>query len=215
MSQLIIIGAGGHGREMLWVARRCGIDVAGFLVDGKHHQGDTVDGINIIGETHDWPAHQSARFIIAIGSPAARRRVCNTMKALGSPDFATLIDPSAIVSPDARIGAGTMISPGAVISVSTELGQHTLINTNAQISHDARGGDFVTLAPSVVVCGNVSLGDGVELGARSVVREKLAIGAGSMAAMGAVVTTDVSASVLVGGCPATVMRTLAPWDTAD
>lgn len=209
MTKLIIVGAGGHGREMLWVAQRCGIDVLGFLVDGENHNGTTVDDISVLGDIDEWKKYADAEFIIAIGSPRNRKSVYDRMLKHGQPTFATLIDPTATVAESASVGTGSMVSPGAIISIAASVGRQVIVNINSSVSHDACVGDFVTVAPGVSICGSARVETGTELGAGCVVRDQVTLGPWSMAAMGAIVTADVPDNTLVAGCPARVQRTLS------
>ncbi len=208
--KLIVVGAGGHGREMIWLARECAgqWSVAGFLDDSEHAQGKDVSGVPIIGRIDDWKRFEDAWFIVAIGSPRVRQAVIHRMEALGQPRYATLVHPGVLQSSHVSIGEGTMIAAGCILTTQINVGRHVVLNLACTVSHDAVLEDFCTVAPGVTIPGNVRLETGSEVGVGCSLRQGLRIGRGALAGMGAVVTKDVAARDVVVGCPARPVRQL-------
>lgn len=211
--QLIVVGAGGHAREVIWLAQEATEpwDVIGCLDDSQQLQGQMMGGVKVLGRISDWQAHPQASFIVAIGNPRVRRKIVSAMQAAGTPVFATLIHRSVMLSPRVQIGAGSMITAGCIVSTDVVIGQHVILNLACTVSHDGVLGDFATLAPQVALSGNVGLGQGAELGTHATVRQGLRIGRGAMAGMGAVVTRDLTDGELAVGSPARTLRQLEPF----
>ena len=69
--------------------------------------------------------------------------------------FATIVDPSVILSKSVSIGEGTIICAGTIATVDISIGKHVIINLDCTLGHDDVIGDFVTICPSVNVSGNV------------------------------------------------------------
>lgn len=78
--------------------------------------------------------------------------------------FATLIDPSVLVSKRVEIGEGSIICAGTIITVNIKIGNHVIVNLDCTIGHDDVIEDFVTIYPSVNVSGKVLIGECSELG---------------------------------------------------
>jgi sugar O-acyltransferase (sialic acid O-acetyltransferase NeuD family) len=201
---LVIVGAGGHGRETLDVVEAINAveptwDVLGFVAEaadggllarrGVAHLGD----LDVLGDTE-------ASYVIGIGDSETRRRIAEALGDASSP--ATLLHPASTQGADLRIGPGVVAAAGARITTNVTLGRHTHLNVNAVVSHDAVVGDYVTFSPGVLVNGNAVLGDGVFLGTGAVVLPGRSVGAWARIGAGAVVTTDVPGGVTAAGVPA-------------
>lgn len=212
-NNLIIVGAGGHAREVAWVAGEAKVKwhLIGFLDDKSLSQEQTNFGVRVLGGVADWPKHSHASFVIAIGSPRVRRDVLKRMLELGTPRFATIVHRSVIHAPEVRIGEGSMVMAGCVLSTNIQVGCHAILNQSITAGHDSNIEDFCTLAPRVTLSGNVKIRQGGELGTAVCVRQGLTIGRGAMVGMGSVVIRDVGDNELVLGVPARFTRKLDPF----
>ncbi len=210
---LIIVGAGGFGREAAWMARARPEkwDLRGFLDDDDRLQGTLVCNAPVLGKISDWTKHHDSHFITAIGSPRLRKAIVEEMSRNGDVKFATLVDPSVLRSEFVTIGEGTIVSAGSIITTQATVGRHCAINLGVTVSHDVTLGDYCTLAPQVALTGNVSAGRGVELGTAAVVVPGVAIGEGSMVCAGATVTRPIPPNTLVAGSPARRVKGLTPF----
>ncbi|HEY1132311.1 MAG TPA: UDP-3-O-(3-hydroxymyristoyl)glucosamine N-acyltransferase [Roseateles sp.] len=81
------------------------------------------------------------------------------------------VHPSAIVSPDARLGQGVAIGPLAVVEAGAVIGDHARIGAHSIVERGAAVGEHTRLAPRVV------LGHGCRIGARGIVHSGVVIGA--------------------------------------
>lgn len=202
MKKLIIIGASGFGKEVYWLASRCGREVLGFLDDTDEKQGKAFSGSTVLGKINDWINFKDCDFIIAIGSPSGRKKVSEKMKELGEPSFCILIDPSATVGQTVIVGEGSVICAGVICTVDIKLGSHVILNINTTVGHDVKIADYCTVAPSVSISGNIDVESLVEIGTGAKLREKITVGREAMIGMGAVVTKPVEAMKVVIGNPA-------------
>lgn len=208
MKPLVIVGAGGFAREVLWLARRQEREIAGFLVDDDALQGQLINDVPVIGKSMDWARFPGTSLVIAIGAPRARMSVAMRMKAQGQPDFATLVDPAAVIGDRVSIMPGAMICAGVICTTDIRIGEHAILNLNSTVGHDTVFRDFVTVAPNASISGNVVLGTCTEIGTGAALREKIVIGDGSLVGMGSIVTRDVAPNSVVVGNPARQIRTL-------
>jgi len=83
---LLIVGAGGFGRETLEAVRALNRveptwDVLGFLDDDEARHGLEVDGLPIVGSIACAADHPDAQVVVTIGNPdnfTVRRRIVGT-----------------------------------------------------------------------------------------------------------------------------------------
>lgn len=215
MQKLIIIGAGGFGREVLWLTREiirsgaAAIDVVGFLDDNPARRDVTINGVPVLGGTDQVATYASdpnVSFIIGIGEPDIRRAMVARFAA-HNPRYATLIHPRALGEWEyIQIGQGSIICAGVILTTNIKLGEHVILNLMVNVGHDASIGSYTTIAPNSTVSGSVAIGEGTYLGSGSVIRDEVTIGEWSIVGMGAVVTKPLPADVVAAGVPAQVIR---------
>lgn len=204
---LYIFGAGGAGREVAWLSEQLwGESIERiFIVDNEKYLTDPVNGIRVELLASIDPA-PDARFVVAMGDPAHRRRCAASCEKMGmTPTI--LRHPRAEISGRVEIGNGSIICAGCVVTTNVVIGRHVYINVGSTISHDARIGDFATLSPGVHVAGNVHIGENVFIGtgANLINGESgrpLVIGDGAVVAAGACVTSAIEPGAMVAGVPA-------------
>lgn len=198
--ELIIIGASGFGKEVAWLAQRIGITIKGFLDDSNNK---SFFNLPVLGNLNDWFNFSGSQFIIAVANPRIRKKILNELTYLGQPEFATLIDPKAVLEIDfVNIGSGSIICAGSICTADVQIEEHCIINKNCSIGHDVKINSFSTISPMVMIGGNVQIEKGVELGASSSIRQGLTVSEGAMVAMGSTVIKAVSSNKLVMGSPA-------------
>jgi sugar O-acyltransferase (sialic acid O-acetyltransferase NeuD family) len=204
---LVIVGAGGHGREALDIVEAINassvptFEFLGFLDDDvAARDAVTRRGHSILGAP-DMLREIDAMYVIAIAVPAARRRIDQKLVAWGR-KAATLMHPSATFGSDIRLAPGAIIAAGARLTTNCSVGRHFHANVNAVLSHDCAVGDYVTLSPGAQISGSVTLEDDVTVGANATVIQGLQIGLGGYVAAGAAVIRDVPAGTTVAGVPA-------------
>ncbi|MFW1945797.1 acetyltransferase [Acinetobacter guillouiae] len=208
MKRIVIVGAGGFGKEVAWMAKRCGREVKGFLDGTPEKQNTKVMGIDVLGPIESAEQYVNCEFLIAIGNPRSRKKIVENFFNGEQFKFATLIDPHAVVGESVSIAEGAMICAGSILTVDIEVGKHAIININCTIGHDVKIKDYVTIAPNASVSGNIELGNYSEIGTNATLREKLIIKDGAMIGMGAVLTKDVSENHIVVGNPAKLLKVI-------
>lgn len=210
MKDLIIIGAGGFGREVSWLVERINQkkqewNLLGFVDDSEALQSKTVDGYKVLGGVEAIGQYPDSYVVCCIANTSVRRALVKKVEAFGN-RFATLVDPGAVVSDKVEVGDGSVICAGTVITVDIRIGRHNIIDVNSTIGHDAVLCDFVTLYPSVNVSGNTLIKSGVELGTGTQVIQGLTVGKGTVAGAGAVVVRDLPDKCTAVGVPAKVIK---------
>ena len=206
MTPLVIVGAGGHGREMLDIVEAINaiaptFRFEGFVADGPpdanvlaRRGARHLGGIEVL-------IADPRPYVIGVGEPAVRRRLAAELDVAGC-EAIVLVHPQASLGADNQLAAGVVLAAGARVTTNVHLGRHSQLNVNASVSHDCRVGDFVTISPGSVVCGTVALEDDVYIGANACIIQGLRVGARSIVGAGSVVVRSVPADVTVGGVPA-------------
>jgi sugar O-acyltransferase (sialic acid O-acetyltransferase NeuD family) len=202
---LVIVGAGGHGRETLDVVEACNAmsptyDFMGFCARDADPALMARRHATVLGDV-DVLRDLDASYVIGIGTSGTRRDLDARITGFGR-DAVTLVHPAASLGSDLRLAPGVILAAGARATTNVTLGRHTHLNVNAVVSHDCEVGDYVTLSPGVLINGNVTLGEGVFLGTGAVVLPGRSIGAWATIGAGAVVTEDVASGRTAVGVPA-------------
>lgn len=206
LENLIIVGAGGSGREVAWLAREIfgtGLNLL-FAVEPGYYDPNPIDGIPVVAL--DALPNDFTHYVIAIGDTMQRRRIAHHCRARGLMPT-SLIHPSVHKSSHVTIGEGSIVCAGSILTTNVRLGSHVHINVSCTLSHDVVINDFVTISPGVNVAGNVKLGEGAFIGIGATIingsiTTPLVVGADSIVAAGACVTRPVDAGALVAGVPA-------------
>ncbi len=191
---LVLIGASGFGREILWVCRRAGLAVIGFCDDAAERQSGAFCGLPLLGTIEQTAAQRGPgiRFHVAVGDNRARQRLAARALAAGWAPLA-LVDPSAIVASDAMIEPGAYVGIYSIVSSASRVGPFALVNHHVTVGHDVTLGACVQLCPGVRVSGACVLEEGALLGSNAVTLPGCRMGAWSTLGAGAVAARDVAA----------------------
>jgi len=208
---LIIIGAGGHGREMAHLAKklkskRGNFPLVGFIDDNPELHGKTIDDMPVLGGI-DWILKNGTdkSFVCAIGDPVKRKSVVERLNKTKI-NWATLIDPEVKLAKSVTVKKGAMICAGVNMTINVTIGKHAVVNMGCTLSHDLVMGDFATLACGVHISGEVTIGEGAELGVGVNVIPGVTIGEWTIIGAGSTVINDIPAKVTAVGVPAKVIR---------
>lgn len=200
MKNLIIIGAGGHGKVCADIAQRMNTFKSIKFFD-ENKAGKVMDIEIVQSKNIEEIINQDTENFVAIGDNHIRSEKIELVLNLGA-NLATLIDPSAIISKSVNIGQGTVVMPNVVINSSAQIGIGVILNTSSIIEHDCILEDYVHISPSAVLAGGAKIGSKVWIGANSSIRECVKIGRNSIIGMGSVVTKEVESNIIAVGIPA-------------
>lgn len=215
---IVVVGAGGFGREVLDIIEALNAAGATLHLLGSVDDSDATTlllarrGVAHLGPIDEYIAGLTPDvipgFVIGIGAGAVRRSIHTRFTNAGFTP-AVLVHPMATVGGDSRIAAGGILAAGARVTTNITLGRHTQLHVNATIGHDCVLDDFVSVYPGATVSGNVHLAEGVTIGTGASVLPGVSIGPGSFVGAGAVVTKDVDPGLTVVGVPARATRPAA------
>jgi len=218
--RILIVGAGGFGREVLQWARDAWPDdryrIAGFLsADADILEGSACD-LGIVATPDTYEPAPGDKLLLAIGVPYARRQVAEALLARCA-EFLTLIHPTAIVALSARIGEGSILCPFALASDACQVGRFVLMNYHTSLGHDASAGDFAVLSPYATLGGNAHIEDDVFLGLHASVGPGKTVGARSKVSANSCVLSSAPCDSIVFGVPGKIGRhvSVAPKPTGS
>jgi sugar O-acyltransferase (sialic acid O-acetyltransferase NeuD family) len=187
------LAAGGHA-----------IALHGFLNDALP-RGTQVCGAPVLGPFAIWQElPDDVVFLAPLHNAKDMPSRVEIIKRCGVPNdrWATVVDPSSAVAPDAAIGPGCFIAPFTTVGPDARLGAHCIVRAGAHVSHDCSIGDFVFVGANAVVCGCCTLSDGAYIAPNATIRDRCRIGRFAVVGLGSVVLGDVEDFLIVAGTPA-------------
>jgi len=196
MKKIVIIGAGGFGKEVAWVVERINavrpeFELLGFCDDAADRREGMCGAYPLLGPVGTVKARLGAvGFFCAIGNNRVRQSVTVSTRAMGH-EPVTVADPSAVIAPSAVIGKGSYVGIGGVVSVGSRLGDGVLVNHQVTVGHDVMVGDFAQLCPGVRVSGGSVLGEGVLMGSNACTIPCVRVGTWATVGAGAVALRDI------------------------
>jgi len=206
---IVIIGAGGHGRVVLEILRAAGVHrVIGFIDADPLLVGTRILGVDVLG-----PINLLSRLkqqkkikgaIVGVGDNRARQELGRVVIQAGL-ECVSAIHPKACVAPSATVGAGAVVCAGAVVGTEARVSDLVIVNTGAVVDHECEIGEAAHICPTAALAGRVKVGAGAFIGLGAKVIQCLTIGDHATVGAGAVVIRDVGPNVTVVGAPARVL----------
>lgn len=202
MNDLIIVCAGGFGREVYYMAKSIGKwNIKGFIDDNLH----ALDGVNIalpiIGTIKDWRPSKNEVFALGVSNPKTKETIVGLMKAKGA-KFETLIAPHSRIIETTTIGEGCIISGS--IGDCVKIGNFVNV-MGSMIGQDSTIDDFSTTTGFTNIA-SAYIGKRVFLGSHSVILNGKKVGDDAFVCAGSIVFSNVKAGTKVFGNPAKKME---------
>ena len=191
-----LIGYSGHSYVVLDSCLRNSLLITGYFELNEC----TKNPYNLVymGMEGDYPLNTYDHIILGIGSNKMRKSIFQKLEN-SECKFQTIIDPSAIVSNQIEIGAGSFVGPKAVINSQTNIKKGAIINTGAIVEHECQIDSFVHIAPGATLCGNVKIGKETLIGANSTILPGIEIGSNCIVGAGSVVTKNIQNDTITYG----------------
>ena len=173
ISDIIILGAGGHGRSIADVIEEVeGFRIVGFL-DDYREKGTSFCDYAVLGKFKSVPNFVSVNVGFAIGigqieTPKLRKNLFDLVTQSGGA-MPSVVSPHSYVSPNAAIGRGTSVFHGAVVNAGAVIGENCIVNSMALIEHDVRIEDHCHISTGARVNGGVEVGEGSFVGSGAVI----------------------------------------------
>ena len=203
MKDLIIVGAGGLGRELLGYIESDNpiFKFKGFLDDRGSILDRTPRSPGIIGAPDTFIPGANQVYLAAIGDPHARYRYTQHLRQLDV-DFGQMVHPMAHMSTRSSVGRGSIVCPRVGISVDVKIGEFTYIQEYTVIGHDTEIGNWCQINSHCTLSGNCKIGNFVKIGPNCVVSNGAVIEDNVTIAPGSVVYGRIRSGLTVLGNPA-------------
>lgn len=210
MKNIVIVGAGGVGRETSLIIQQINElkstwNLIGFIDDDVNSWGNVINGYPVIGGMDSLEKLSLDTYVVvAIANYEVKKRIVN--KINNRFKFATIVHPRVWLNDYMTLGEGTIIYEGAIITTNIKVGNHVIISPKCGIGHDSIIKDYVSLLWNVNISGNDIIEEGVMMGSASTVIQGKRIGKGSTVGAGAVVIDNIDSYSTVVGVPAKVIK---------
>lgn len=204
MKNIVIIGAGDLGKEVVWLIEDINklkptYVILGFLDSDESKTGKQFYGYKVLGteEKLDGSLGKQACAIIAIQDGSARKKIVE-----GHPNFEnweTIIHPTAVIAESTHVGKGCIFFPQVTVSVDTILEDFGLYYIHATVCNDCKLGCYVSVMSGTQVSERAEIGEGSSLSAGVTVYPNISIGRLVHVSAGAVVSKDYGDRAEVAG----------------
>ncbi|NLY03918.1 MAG: acetyltransferase [Campylobacter sp.] len=184
---IYIYGASGHGLVVADIALALGYEDIIFLDDAK----GVVFNANL----------PKFDIIIAVGDNQIRQNL-QTKVLSAKFNLVSLLHPSAVISPSAKIGKGSVVMANVTLNAKACVGDGVILNSGCVIEHECKIGDFAHISPGANLAGGVRIGELTHVGIGANLIQCVAVGKNSVVGAGAVVIDDIPSNSIAVGVPA-------------
>ncbi|AXA54963.1 acetyltransferase [Pseudomonas thivervalensis] len=198
---LVLVGAGGHAKVLLSLAKSAGFEVIGVCApEFESREIKEWRGIKVLGgdSSIEQLDPQRIGLINGIGHVmhnSVRKTIFERYRTKGF-SFPALIHPFSSVDPSVSLGQGVQVMAGAVIQADSVIGENTIINSRASIDHDCIVNANVHIAPGAVVCGSSTIGCDAFIGAGATIVQSLVVGENAVVGAGSVLVRSLPANCM-------------------
>lgn len=165
MKNIVIIGAGDLGKEIVWLIedinkRQPTYLILGFLDDDKEKSGTEFYGYKVLGGTEqlrELSSKMPLSAVVAIQDGSIRKKIVEE-----HPEFdhwETIIHPTAVIASTTSVGDGSVFFPQVTVSVDSELGSFGLYYIHSIICNDCLIGDYVSIMSGASISEHAEIGD--------------------------------------------------------
>lgn len=195
MKDIVIIGAGGIGREVAYFIEEINEispnwNIIGFIDENIEIHNKELNGYKVLGGLNALTELNVKPYVVvAIANCTVKKKIVERLE--GKFDFATIIYPTVKVSKYIEIGKGSIIYPGVILTVNTKIGNHVLLSGNCGIGHDTVIGDYSSVLWGSNFSGYDNVGESCFIGVGTKVIQGINISDGNRISAGMTVTEDV------------------------
>lgn len=161
MQDLVIIGAGGFGREMVehinMINREVGPtwNFIGYVDDSSV---ETKEGVKILGGLEDFlKMDRKIQYFIAIANMEVREKIADRCKEAGF-TAATIIHAGTLVAPGCEIGEGAFVGRGNVLRRNVKIGEHCIVQGGGVFCRNTQIGAYTSIMTASCVGSDVKIG---------------------------------------------------------
>ena len=207
MKDIVIIGAGGFGREVKTIIDAINLiakryNFLGFY-DDNFEKGTVINNYPILGNLNDLNKYnKEINVVLGIGNPETKAKIISKLQN-DNIIYPNAIHPSVMISNDfVRLGKGCVICAGTILTCNIDIKDFVTLNLLCTVGHDTTIGNYASFMPSVNISGEVVICDKVYVGTGAKIINQLSIGQSSIIGAGAVVAKDIPEFCTAVGIPA-------------
>ncbi|GGI55599.1 acetyltransferase [Oxalicibacterium solurbis] len=208
MLRVLIIGAGGWGREVLhqmladadhdklW-------SIAGFL-DNRSNVLDGYEvGVPILGDPLTYVPQEEDVFVCALGDPHLRYQYAQPILEKGGTFIPVCTE--SFLSNRVQLGTGCFLGHWVHSGPDVQIGDFVTIHALTVMGHDVRIGNYAHIGAQVFMGGGVQIGNFAVIHPRATILPGIKVGDDAVVGAGSVVLKDVPAGATVFGNPAKIV----------
>ena len=166
MKNIVIIGAGDLGKEVVWLIEDINQNeptylILGFLDDDIAKAGSEFYGYKVLGGTEQLKTLSEKiplYAVIAIQDGTVRKKIFEA-----NPEFEkweSIIHPSAVIATSSTVGKGSLFFPHTTVSVDTQIGEFGLFYIHSTVCNDCNIGSFVSVMANAFISERANVGEG-------------------------------------------------------
>lgn len=195
MKEIIILGAGGTGMDVVSIINSINAHektwkIIGFLDDNDQLIGKKIMGIPVIGKIENIDIYDNKYFISSIGHPTNRKVRKIIWEKMSKYKFATIIHPSAVIYDNVSIGDGTVVNGNCVLASNVHIGENVIMGYGCNIAHETIIEPHVAMGAGVSLSSGVVVGRGSYIGAGVSSTHGIKIEENTLVSVGAAIISD-------------------------
>lgn len=204
MKNIVIVGAGDLGKEIVWLIedinkRQPTYLILGFLDDDTSKTGSDFYGYKVLGGTEqlqDLSKKMPLSAVIAIQDGGVRKKIVDAHPEFDKWD--SIIHPTAVIASTSSVGKGSVFFPQVTVSVDSDLGDFGLYYIHSIVCNDCKIGNYVSIMSGASISEHAEIGDECFIAAGACVYPHKTLGRGSEVAVEATDKKDYNDGSKVG-----------------
>lgn len=169
MKNIVIIGAGDLGKEVVWLIEDINkiiptYLILGFLDDDKAKEGAEFYGYKVLGSTsrlEEFAERFPVSAVIAIQDGKARKKIVEEHSNFTA--WESIVHPTAVIASTSPVGKGSIVFPQTTVSVDTHIGDFGLFYIHSTICNDCIIGSFVSVMANALISERANVGNGCSI----------------------------------------------------
>ena len=157
MKNIVIVGAGDLGKEVVWLIEDINKKeptylIMGFLDDDASKKGQEFYGYKILGGTDQLVTLGEKVPLcatIAIQNGKIRKKIVEAHPQFDK--WESIVHPTAVIASSSSYGEGSIFFPQTTVSVDTHIGRFGLFYIHSTVCNDCKIGDYVSVMSGLTV----------------------------------------------------------------
>ena len=165
MKNIVIIGAGDLGKELVWLVEDINKKqptylILGFLDDDLSKNTYSFCGYRVLGGTdklEELGQKTSFSAVMAIRDGNVRRKIVEEHRSFDA--WENIIHPTVVIAPSVKLGKGCVFFPHVTVSVDSYLGDFGLFYIHSTICNNVWINNYVSLMANTTISEYADIGN--------------------------------------------------------